>query len=408
MKLPFSLFLALRYLKPKRTFLSVVTLFSILGVLLGVMVLVIVISVMSGFDDMWREKILSFNAHITVTGFDAIETPEEVMKTIKGVEGVKAVAPLIEGLGFIQHDGRVYTPIVRGIDPEREARISGISGHMISGDFSVDDEQILIGHDLARRVGADVGDILLIYSPQSFASSVELQLPEECAVSGIYEMGMWDFDIGFAMVSLEVARDLFAIDEGVQSIQVITEDPFKAHVVAHRLRETLGFGFNVQTWMELNRTLFAALRVEKKIMFFLLIFIVIVASFGITNTLITTTYQKTKEIGLLRALGFSSGRIMRVFVWQGLIEGVLGTAAGILSGLVVLRYRNPLLDFLSAQFNIELLPESLYQLSEIPSYTSWVDITSITAMALLICTCAALLPAYRAARLDPMRALRNE
>lgn len=409
MNLPFSLFLALKYLKPKRTFISVITVISVLGVMLGVAVLIIVISVMSGFNEMWRDKILSFNAHITITGYDVIEDPEELLGRIEALEGVTGAAPFIQGLAFVQHRDQVFTPLLRGVHPEHELRVSRIPEHIVNGRFSVEyEEEVVIGRDLARQMGVRVGDRILVYSPQSFISPEQLRLPEELVVTGIYELGMWDFDVGYMLSSLVAARDLFGMEYGVHAIQVMTVDPFKADVIAAQISEILGPFYDVRTWMELNRQLFAALRVERNMMFFLLIFITIVAAFGITNTLITMTVQKTREIGLLKSLGFSSGSIMRIFFWQGWIEGVIGTLFGIGFGLLVLRYRNVLMRFLSDRFGWELFPKELYHLAEIPARTSAVEVLFIALVVLVICTLAGLVPAYRAASLDPARALRYE
>ncbi|MFH0880108.1 MAG: ABC transporter permease, partial [Lentisphaerota bacterium] len=193
MNLPFSLYLALKYLKPKRTFLSVVTVISVLGVLLGVAVLVIVLSVMSGFDDMWRDKILSFNAHVTVTGSGIIEDEDELLEKIRAIDGVTGAAPFVQGVVFIQKNDRVYTPMVRGIDVEREKTVSKIPENMVDGKFSVEDDEVVIGADLAARMGVRVGDKILVYSPQNFTSTDEIRLPEELTVSGLFSVGMWEF-----------------------------------------------------------------------------------------------------------------------------------------------------------------------------------------------------------------------
>lgn len=409
MKLPFSLFLALKYLKPKRSFISVVTLFSVLGVLLGVAVLIIVLAVMSGFDEMWRDKILSFNAHITVSTYGGVvEDPEDALRRIRSVPGVKGAAPFVQGLVFLQFRDRVYTPMVRGVDPTQERSISRIPESMVEGAFSVDGDHAVVGSDLARHLGLHVGDRVLVYSPQQFVNPDELHLPEEMTIAGIYEVGMWEFDMGYLVTSLATARDLYRLDEGVHGLQVMVEDPYRPHPVAQALRDALGDDFVVQTWIDQNRQLFAALRVEKNMMFFLLIFITIVAAFGITNTLITTAVQKTREIGLLKALGFTSAAVARVFFWQSFIQGVLGTSLGIATGLWVLRYRNDLLRFLSREFRLELFPKELYHLSEIPAVVYGSDLLLIATAAVVICTLAGVVPAMRAARLDPVAALRYE
>ena len=409
MTLPFSLFLALKYLKPKRTFLSVVTVLSVLGVLLGVAVLVIVLSVMTGFDDMWRTKILDFNAHLTVTMHGGISGDEDALcAAIEEVPGVKGAAPFLQSLVFIQKpNGQVETPIIRGIDPEREMRVSRLAPSVVEGEYSVEDGSVLVGRDLARRLGVGVGDALTVYSPATFMDENEIRLPTEMRVSGIFEIGMWEFDMGYVVGSLWEARD-FCGGAGLEAIQVMADDPYAAEKVAERIREKLGPAARVSTWMEMNQQLFAALRVEKNMMFFLLIFITIVAAFGITNTLITVTVQKTREIGLLRSLGFSAGAIMRVFFWQGWIEGLLGTTLGILSGLGVLKYRNDLLRLLNDRFGLELLPKELYHLAEIPARTMPGEVALVAVLVLAICTLAAVIPAWQAARLDPVGALRYE
>ncbi len=409
MTFPFSLFLALKYLRPKRTFLSVVTVLSVLGVLLGVAVLIIVLSVMTGFDEMWRNKILDFNAHITVSVPGGLAGDEDgLCETISSVPGVKGAAPFLQSLIFIQKpNGQIETPLIRGIDPVRERNVSRIPQSMVEGEFSVADGSVVLGSDLARRLNVTVGDTLTVYSPATFLAEDEIRLPTEMNVAGIFEIGMWEFDMGFVVASLWEARD-FCGGTGMEAIQVMTENPYRADAVAAELRARLGPGVYVSTWMEQNQQLFSALRVEKNMMFFLLIFITIVAAFGITNTLITVTVQKTREIGLLRSLGFSSGSIMRVFFWQGWIEGVLGTTLGIATGLLVLKYRNALLHLLNDRFGMELLPKELYHLAEIPAHTTPRDVVLVAVSVLVICTLAAVIPAWQAARLDPVRALRYE
>jgi lipoprotein-releasing system permease protein len=408
MQLPFSIYLALKYLRPKRTFVSVVTIISILGVTLGVAVLVVVLSVMSGFDEMWRDKILGFNAHIQVDGIGPLDDPEELLERMARVEGVVAAAPYIQNLGFVQVGERVAIPVVKGVDPELERGVSRIPEHIVDGVYSLEYDEAVIGGDLARQLGVVAGDRILVHSPEGFTDPDQIYLPEELTIAGIFELGMYEFDIGFLLTSLDTARDLGHMDEGVHGIQIMTVDPLAVGRVADALRQAIGPQYRVRTWESMNRQLFAALHVEKNLMFLLLLFITLVAAFSICNTLITVTVQKTREIGLLKAVGFTPGHILRVFLWQGWIQGVLGTACGIGLGMLVLRYRNDLLTLMNRRLSYELLPKELYHLSEIPSVTSRADLLIIAASVMVICTVAAWIPAHRAARLEPARALRYE
>ena len=410
MKQSFSIFLAFKYLKPKRSFLSVVTLLSLTGVMLGVAVLIVVLSVMTGFDETWRDKILSFNAHVKVTQYGGvIHQPQKLMDMVKKVDGITGAAPNLEGLVFIQaNNDQVATPMLRGIDPKLERTVSKVPEHIVKGVFSVGYDEIVIGRDLALRLGLDIGDTLLVYSPQNFVSQDELRLPEELTVSGIFDVGMWEFDANVVLTSLATARSIYNVEQGVHNIQIMTEKPMEAPRIAHELQGKLGPYFDARSWIDLNRQMFTALQTEKNMMFFLLIFITIVAAFGITNTLITLTVQKTHEIGLLKALGFANRRIVGIFLWIGAVQGVIGTGLGLGLGLLALKYRNEMLNFISQQFRVDLLPKELYQLSQIPAHTAPSDVVTVCATVLVICTLAGLVPAWRAARLEPVEALRNE
>jgi lipoprotein-releasing system permease protein len=409
MKQSFSIFLAFKYLKPKRSFLSVVTLLSLTGVMLGVAVLIVVLSVMTGFDETWREKILSFNAHVKVTEYGGVvRHPQDLIEMVKDADGITGAAPNLEGLVFVQAGDNVHTPLLRGVDPKLERTVSKVPDHIVKGSFSVGYGEIVIGRDLALRLGLDVGDTLLVYSPQNFVSQDKLRLPEELTVSGVFDVGMWEFDANVVLTSLSTARSVFNVEQGVHNIQIMTKNPMEAPRIAHDLQEKLGPYFDVRSWIDLNRQMFTALQTEKNMMFFLLIFITIVAAFGITNTLITLTVQKTHEIGLLKALGFSNSRIVRIFLWIGAVQGVIGTGLGLGLGLLALKYRNEMLNFISQQFRVDLLPKELYQLSQIPAHTTISDVVTVCATVLVICTLAGLVPAWRAARLEPVEALRNE
>lgn len=405
---PFPLYLALKYLRPKRTFVSAVTVISVVGVLLGVAILVIVLSVMTGFDEMWRDKILSFKPHLTVIGKSGvIEDDEAVCRIIERLPGIKGVSPSIETRVLIQHAGRTAAPVVVGVDPVRAAGVSRIPTNICAGSFDLDGDKLVVGRDLAAQLWLRTEELALVYSPMSVTSTNEMYLPEELTVSGVFNLGMHDFDAGFALTSIEVARQLVGIEKGAQAIYVMTDDPFKFERYSEAIRTALGPEYIVRTWKEVDSILFDALRHEKGLMAVLLGIITVVAIFCVTNTLIVITYQKTKEIGLLKALGFSSWKIMGAFIWHGWIQCMIGILLGIVTGLVILHNLSAMTTFLS-RININAFPKEIYGLSEIPWRASASDITFISVFVMVFCTLSSLIPACRAVWLDPVEALRSE
>jgi lipoprotein-releasing system permease protein len=264
-----------------------------------------------------------------------------------------------------------------------------------------------MGGDLAANLRARIGDKLLVYSPLNVMNPDEVYLPEEVTLVGVFDMGMRDFDGSFMLTSLDVARDLVGLESGAHAIYIMTEDAFRFAEFTERVGAVVGPGYVVRSWREVDSVLFEALSHEKTMMFLLLVFITIVAIFCVTNTLIVITVQKTHEIGLLKALGFPSGKIMAAFVWLGWIQCLLGIASGIGVGLLVLNNLGHLVHLLQGM-QIEVFPKEIYGLSEIPWRSSPREITKIALFVLVFCTLASLLPAYRAARLDPVEALRQE
>ncbi len=406
--LPFPLFLALKYLRPKRTVLSVVTALSVLGVLLGVAIMVIVLSVMTGFDEMWREKILSFKPHLIVSGrYDVLLDEEALADRIADVEGVTGVAPVIMTRVLMQREERSVAPIVIGMDPERAATVTQVEDHVTAGTFLLDDHSMVVGIDLAARMGLTPGRQALVHSPRNVMARDEFHLPEELTVSGIFDMGMRDYDAGYVFVSLPVARDLVGLDRGVHALYAMTQNPLHFEEMAARVRAAAGPAYRVSTWRDEDAVLFEALRTEKTMMFILLVFITIVAIFCVTNTLIVVTVQKTHEIGLLKALGFSNWRITAAFVWHGWIQCIVGIAAGIGTALLVLFNLRRIVNAL-ARFDLEVFPKAIYGLDEIPWATSPQEILRVALFVMVFCTLSSILPAWRAARLDPVASLRQE
>ena len=407
--MPFSLFLALKYLRPKRSFISVVTSISVLGVLLGVAILVIVLSVMSGFGNMWRDKILSFKPHLMVRSYHGvIEQIDPVAAAIRKIPGITGCSPAIETRALVRYEGRVAAPIVLGIDPDSAEQISQVPAKTEIGRFVDDEGEAVIGIDLATRLGCSVGSTILVYSPQSVADPDEIHLPAELEIVGIFDMGMRDFDGEFLITTLWDAQDMVGIDSGAMSIYAMTEDPLNGvEDVGRAVARAIGFNYDVSTWQDIDRALFDAIKYEKTMMFILLVFIAIVAIFCVTNTLIVITVHKTHEIGLLKALGFPTWKVTAVFVWHGWIQCAIGTTAGIATGLFVLANLTHLVDGLR-KLGVPVFPKDIYGLDELPQATSWQELAMIALIVMAFSTFASILPAYRAARLDPVEALRQE
>ncbi len=411
--LPFPLFLALKYLKPKRSLAVIIPIITVLGIMLGVAILMIVLAVMTGFGDEWRDKILSFKPHITIYHKSGlIQDTESACSLIEAIEGVKTVSPTIVSPVMLRYDERMdpVMATVIGIDGDRSSIISRqiASGeNLFAGGYNVSGNNVMIGRDLAKRLSVPVGATLLCYSPLNLNSENALYFPEELVVAGVYDTGMRDIDDLIAITSLGMARDIVGIDDGAQTIQVQTSNPEMAWREAAEIEAALGPGFKASTWHQEDQVLFQTLRTEKTMMFILLAFIAIVAAFCVTNTLIVITIQKTREIGLLKALGFSGGQIKAAFVLHGLILCVTGIVIGLLAGCLVLRNLQGMVALL-ARFGMDVFPKEIYGLAKIPWRIVPEDIISVVSTVFVFCTAASYLPAHYAAHLDPVKAINQE
>lgn len=422
-RLPFELLLALRYLRPKRTFVSVITLISVIGVMLGVAVLIIVISVMSGFDKQMREKLLGFNAHLKIfPRLTGMSNHEEVMAQVATNPLVKGVAPFMVGQVLVEThpafgDPQQIAPVVRGIDPERESKVSILPQSIVSGAYDLTTTGVLVGSEFARKLDLRVGDRLEIYSLDTIKSAwanrekgkMELETPEDYEIRGIFDVGYYEYNDMFVITSLKRAQELFGYQDGqVHGVLVMLHDPNQAPVVQRQLQEALGPDFAVRTWIQDNSKILDAILVEKNVMFYILFFIMIVAAFGITSALITFVVQKTREIGVLKAIGATRGQIMTIFLGQGVMVGVMGVIAGFALGLLAVHYRNEFLHFMRRTTGFQLFDESIYNFSDLPALIVPHDIAIICGGSLLMCLIAGLIPAWNAGRLKPVEALRHE
>ncbi len=406
--LPPSLFLALRYLRPRRSFVSAITIISVLGVMLGVTVLILVISVFTGFHHQLHQKVLGFNPHLTVTADTLIPHWKEVVPLLEKRPHVRGVAPYVAGPVLVKSNGRVFPLFVKGLDPFSEAKVNNLAQYVRKGKFDLDGEKIVIGIELARQHGIFVGDKITIYTPKNFENKKVAYLPLEPTVTGIFETGMFDYDFNFALCSLETAQELYDIGNKIHGIAVMTDSLENVTAVQQDFFKILEpRHLHARTWIEQNQGLFEVVAVEKNIMFFLLIFITIVAAFSIMSTLIVVTVQKTREIGILKSLGATPQNILTIFLAQGIFVGTIGIGCGLGLGMTLLHYRNEILDFLREYTGYQLFPRQFYHFNQLPAETSPQDLLLICGSAFLICTLAGLIPAWRAARLEPARALRD-
>ncbi len=405
-RLPVSIFLALRYLRPRRSFVSVITVISVLGVMLGVMVLIVVISVMAGFHHELRQKVVGLDSHLTITSSGTMRDWEETAAMVQKRPHVRGVAPFIIVPVLIKFQGRAFPVYVKGISLIHENRVSNLKYYLTKGTLDLEGDRILVGIELTRQFGIFVGDKVNIYSPKNVEDPKVTYLPVEATVSGVFNSGMFQYDRGI-YCSLETAQDLYDLGSRVHGLAVVTDDLESVDRVQKDFENILRPPMRARTWMELNRQLFEVIAVEKNIMFFLFIFIIIVAAFGIMSTLITVTVQKTREIGILKSLGATPWDILVIFLTQGVVVGTLGISLGLTLGLIILHYRNEFLEFLRAHSGFELFPREIYNFSQLPAQTNPKDALIICAVAFLICVLAGLFPAWRAARLQPARALRD-
>ena len=423
MKKSFELFVARRYLtaKGKDTFLSVITLISIGGVTLGVTALVVVISVMNGFEIDLREKILGTTAHITVlhVGREGITDYPEVAAEVERVEGVEAVAPFVfvEGILSSKHDS--IGAVIRGVDMASHREISTIEDKIVEGTMDFDvakkstlepelggyvppDDGIVLGVELARNLGVDLNDTVTLISPQVIWNPLAPVPPKmkNFRVVGIFDVGMFEFDSSLAYIDLKTAQEFLAIPRKVNGLEVRVADVFDAPAVSARINDALGLPYFARDWTVTHEQLWTMLALEKHTMFVILTLIILVAAFNVLSTLIMIVIEKTPEIGILKAMGATNGAVVRIFVLKGLIIGTVGTALGVVAGLGLCRVLE--------RYQFVKLPAEVYALRTLPVVVQPLDVLFICVVALAISVAATIYPAWRAARLEPVEAIQHE
>jgi len=446
----FSLFLALRYLKPKRTYVSIITLISILGVALGVTVLIVVIAVMTGFEKRLEQIILGFEPHLMVQQqvmVDPLDSESEsgrwdiLMERLRTeIPDLKTIAPYVTGQVLLQfgvNDSRRQAALMMmGVDSEGNPLTERVKEIINAGtlDLSYKPEHgkygCLISMQFAKRNGITIGEHIEAFSTADIEPIVadlfdavdndelsddelrsrvkelteSIKTPKDLIVTGIFDSVRYGEMI---LLPLEIGQDLYELGPNVHGLSIELKDPFLADQVKRKISTSLPFGWDSESWIQRNKQLFATIRNERGMMYFVLFFIILVAAFSTMNTMITVTVQKRHEIGVMKALGARVSQIVGVFIGQGLIVGLIGSVSGLAAGSLVLYNRNGIRDMLAQRLGLEIFPEEMYGVAEIPARIVPGDIAIICLGAFLLCTLAALPPAYMVARLDPAKALRD-
>lgn len=419
--MPFELFVALRYLRGKRKnrFVSLITVISVAGVCVGVMALIVVMSIMTGFDNALRETIIGNRSHVDFhsQGNISILDYKEGMRQLKeACPEIVAAAPVVVTESLLQRGSSTTGGIVLGIDPELESHVTDLAENLTHNDGRLNgqgtlpgEKEIVLGYRLARRIGAFVGDDITVYTakPKSSPFGPRGGSAISLTVSGISEARMSDIDMVYAFVNMDTARKLSGRD-GADSIRCKLTDPYLAEKVKEKIENTPGMPYYGETWYESQREFFGALEQEKVAMFIILTFIILVAAFNITSTLIMIVLEKQRDIGILRTLGVSGPSIIWLFIIEGLLIGLSGTFAGVVLGTVVAYYINPIAEAIAWALNVDLFSSTIYYYDHIPSDVVPYDVAWITVSAIILSFLSTLYPAWSASRLTPVDALRHE
>jgi lipoprotein-releasing system permease protein len=394
-------------------FISFIALISMAGLALGVAALIVVLSVMNGFQKELRERILAVVSHIEITG-EAGELADwsRVMQAAARHPRVKAAAPYVQQQGMLSHDGQVRGVIVRGIVPEAEQRVADFAGHMKDGQLSnlrAGEFGIILGAELARALHAQSGDKLTLLAPQGLVTPAAI-MPrvKQFRVVGVFDVGMFEFDSGLALIHMEDAQKLYRMEDRVSGVRLKVDDLFAAPQISRELLRFLDTDIWVSDWTRGHANFFRAVEIEKRMMFLILLLIVAVAAFNIVSTLVMAVQDKRADIAILRTLGASPAGIMKIFIVQGTLIGVFGLALGILGGVALALNIDVVVPFIERVFGMQFLAKDVYYISELPSDLHWSDVGTIGAVSFVLTVLATLYPSWRASRTQPAEALRYE
>ncbi|MFH0845639.1 MAG: lipoprotein-releasing ABC transporter permease subunit [Pseudomonadota bacterium] len=406
----FELFLGIRYLKAKRkqAFISIIAIISVVGVMVGVMALIVVLSVMNGFRADLMSKILGVNSHLLVLSYGGgVEGYPKVMKAVNGIDGVLATTPFIYSQVMVNNSGSVSGAILRGIDTESAVKVSNIGtmikqGSLLSLNHTHDGlPAIIIGNELLKQISAQPGDIITVVSPHGKLTPLgRVPNSRKYKITAVFDSGMYEYDSSMIYVSLKEAQEFLGMENRVTGVEVRVTDIYKTDFVSESIRNKLGHPYWTKDWREMNRSLVAALKLEKMTMFVILIMIVLVGALNIISTLVMVVMEKTRDMAILRAMGATTKSIMAIFMFQGLLVGLVGTLVGLVSGLG--------LCHLLEKYKFIKLPSDIYYISTLPVRVELWDVFFVTLSAVVISFVATIYPSWRASRINPVEALRYE
>jgi len=392
-----ELFISWRYLATKRKekFISLISVISIMGVAIGVAALIVVIAVMSGFDKDLRDKIVGNYSHITISGYKGISSAEyeNVVKKISVNGHIQGLSPYVQGQVLIKEAERYFAVGLKGIDPEKETKVTRISQYLIKGKISdLNTGGVVIGKELAVYLGLRLNSNLTMFSPLGKQYSLK--------VVGIFKSGMYDYDLNLIFTDIKTAQGILGLDDKISAVAVKLDNLYLADKLVPELSNLLGIDYILKSWTQANENFFAALKLEKLTMFIILTLIILVASFNIISTLIVMVVEKTKDIGILKALGMNAREIRRIFTYEGLIIGGLGTFFGALGGIT--------LCWLLKKYQFIRLPQDIYYIDRLPVAIDWTDVSLVVIAAMFITVVSTIYPAAKAAGFKPVEALRYE
>ena len=387
--------ISFRYLiaKRKEKFIPMISFFSVMGVALGVMALIVVIAVMTGFDEDLRDKIVGTNSHIVIEKDGGIENYYELADEVNKLPHVVASAPFVNGQALIKQKDQVTGVIFRGIDFEREKRVTNIEKYLEEGSLSLGVDDVLIGRELSRRLNLATGDTISLVSAVS-------RTPKDFIVGGIFNSGMFDYDMNLVFTSIEGAQTFYQVEGLAGGIGGKVDNVHRANKIKRQIQEAIGYEYWVRSWSDLNKNLFSALKLEKITMFVILTLIVVVACFNIASTLIMMVMEKTKDIGILKSIGATNSSVRNIFVMNGFFIGALGTLFGALGGFA--------LCHILKTYEFIKLPRDIYYIDKLPVKVEVFDSMIVIAGALVISLLSTLYPAWKAQRMQPVDALRYE